>query len=435
MLELKTPSQGTSRFLILAAVLFLAPRIGWMLAVDAAPMSDQLWYFERAVGMLNGEGYAVQGQPTAFWPVGYPAFLAGLFAVFGPSLEAAKIANLVLSGIAMVFVYRIARRATGSETAARAALLLAVLYPTQIFYTELLYSELLFTALLLAGTDLLLGAAETRRRWVAVAAAGFCFGLASLVKTQGLLLPGLLVAGALVLRRIGFRQAVLTGLVAYAACLAVTAPWTMRNWEVLGQPVLISTNGGFNLYMGNNPWNRWGNYMWPAPPEFTEATENLNILKAIPDELALNAKLNRLAMDYIRDNPVEAAKRIPYKLYQFFRFDTLPLAQAEIGAKRNGRDVHALVTAVAPVAEIWHWAMMWSAFLFPVLFWLARRPADAALAAFLPVAYFGAITAVFFGEARFNLPLLPLYPVLAVCIAGGFLHRVRWPMVGHRRRA
>ena len=117
MLELKTPSQGTSRFLILAAVLFLAPRIGWMLAVDAAPMSDQLWYFERAVGMLNGEGYAVQGQPTAFWPVGYPAFLAGLFAVFGPSLEAAKIANLVLSGIAMVFVYRIARRATGSETA------------------------------------------------------------------------------------------------------------------------------------------------------------------------------------------------------------------------------------------------------------------------------------------------------------------------------
>ena len=70
------------------------------------------------------------------------------------------------------------------------------------------------------------------------------------------------------LRRIGFRQAVLTGLVAYAACLAVITPWTMRNWAVLGQPVLISTNGGFNLYMGNNPWNRWGGYMWPAPPEF-----------------------------------------------------------------------------------------------------------------------------------------------------------------------
>jgi 4-amino-4-deoxy-L-arabinose transferase-like glycosyltransferase len=435
MLELKTSPESSARFFLIAAMLFLAPRIGWMLAVDAAPMSDQLWYFERAVGMLNGEGYAVQGQPTAFWPVGYPAFLAGLFAVFGPNVEAAKITNLALSGVAMVFVYRIARRAAGSETAARAALLLAALYPTQIFYTELLYSELLFTALLLAGIDLLLDAPETRRRWMMVVAAGVCFGLASLVKTQALLLPGLLVGGALVLRRIGFRQAVLTGLIAYATCLAVIAPWTVRNWAVLGQPVLISTNGGFNLYMGNNPWNRWGNYMWPAPPEFTEATENLNILKAIPDELALNAKLNRLAVDYIRENPTDAAKRVPYKLYQFFRFDPLPLAQAEIGAKRNGQDVHALVTAVAPFAEIWHWVMMWSAFLFPVLFWLARRPADAALAAFLPVAYFGTITAVFFGEARFNLPLLPLYPVLTVCIVGGFLHRVRWPMVGHRRRA
>ena len=161
MLELKTSSQGSARFFLMVAALFLAPRIGWMLAVDAAPMSDQLWYFERAVGLLNGEGYAVQGQPTAFWPVGYPAFLAGLFAVFGPDIEVAKAANLVLSAVAMAFVYRISRRATGSETAARAALVLAVLYPTLIFYTELLYSELLFMALLLAGIDLLLGAAES----------------------------------------------------------------------------------------------------------------------------------------------------------------------------------------------------------------------------------------------------------------------------------
>jgi hypothetical protein len=44
----------------------------------------------------------------------------------------------------------------------------------------------------------------------------------------------------------------------------------------------------------------------------------------------------------------------------------------------------------------------------------------------VPVAYFGVITAVFFGEPRFNLPLLPLYPVIAVCIVDGFLQRSRW---------
>jgi len=78
---------------------------------------------------------------------------------------------------------------------------------------------------------------------------------------------------------------------------------------------------------------------------------------------------------------------------------------------------------------------MWSAFLFPVLFRLVRRPADAALEALLPIACFGLITAVFFGEPRFNLPLLPLYPVLTVCILDGFLRLVRWPILGLRRRA
>ena len=185
MLELKTPSQDSTRFFLMAAALFLAPRIGWMLAVDAAPMSDQLWYFERAVGLLNGGGYAVQGQPTAFWPVGYPAFLAGLFAIFGPDIEVAKAANLVLSAVAMAFVYRIARHATESERAAKAALMLAVLYPTLIFYTELLYSELLFMTLLLAGIDLLLGADEHRRRWIAIAAAGVAI-VAPIVAVAGL---------------------------------------------------------------------------------------------------------------------------------------------------------------------------------------------------------------------------------------------------------
>ena len=66
---------------------------------------------------------------------------------------------------------------------------------------------------------------------------------------------------------------------------------------------------------------------------------------------------------------------------------------------------------------------------------LMVRPAEVTLAGFVPVAYFASITAVFFGEARFNLPLLPLYPVIAVCILDGCLQRSPWPILRHRRRA
>ncbi|WP_158047044.1 ArnT family glycosyltransferase [Skermanella pratensis] len=425
---------GNARFLIAVAVLFLGTRIGWMTAVDAAPMSDQLWYFERAVGLLNGEGYSVGGQPTAFWPVGYPAFLAGLFALSGPGVEVAKAANLVLSAAALFFLFRIARRAAGSETAARVALVLAVLSPTLIFYTELLYAELLFMALLLAGLDALLEALD-RPGWQRAALAGICFGLAALVKTQALLLPACVLAAAFVLRRAGLRRAAALGLVLHAACFAVIAPWTLRNALVLGEPVLVSTNGGFNLFMGNNPWNRWGNYMWPAPPGFAAATEGLDILKPIPDEIALNRRLNQAALSYIRENPAQALLRVPYKLDQFFRFDPLPLNQAEIGARRNGQDVGALVAAVTPLARLWHWGMVVPAFLFPFLFPWALRPRDAALAAFVPIGYFAAITGVFFGEPRFNLPLLPLYALLAVMLAAGLLRTVPRPGTRFGKRA
>jgi hypothetical protein len=429
-------------FPLLVSALFLATRLGWTLAVDAAPMSDQLWYFQRAVGLLNGEGYAIGGSPTAFWPVGYPAFLAGLFAVFGAHVEVAKAANLVVSAVAFVFLFRIARRATGSEIAAKVAVVLAVLSPTLIFYTELLYSELLFMALLLAGLDALLASLDrpkstprSPRGWWRPALSGVCFGLAALVKTQALLLPAVVLGAAWVLRRVGLRRAIVVGFALHAACLLVIAPWTVRNTLVLGEPVLVSTNGGFNLYMGNNPWNRWGTYMWPAPPEFTAATEGMNILEAIPDEVGLNHRLNDAALAYIRDNPEQALMRVPRKLDQFFRFDTLPLAQAEIGAKRNGQDIHALVAAVTPVAEVWHWAMIVPAFLFPLLFPLVARPRDTALAAFVPIGYFAAITGVFFGEPRFNLPLLPLYALLAVSLVTGLTRAAPWPFARAGRNA
>ena len=69
--------------------------------------------------------------------------------------------------------------------------------------------------------------------------------------------------------------------------------------------------------------------------EFMAATENLNILKAIPDEAALNTKLNRLALDYIGDNPVDAAKRVPGSTSSSAS-TRCRLRRPRSGSKRNG---------------------------------------------------------------------------------------------------
>ena len=63
---------------LMAAVL----RIGWVSLYEIYPVSDCQFYFQSAIDLARGNGYLRNGALTAFWPVGYPAFLAELFLVF-----------------------------------------------------------------------------------------------------------------------------------------------------------------------------------------------------------------------------------------------------------------------------------------------------------------------------------------------------------------
>jgi hypothetical protein len=48
------------------------------------------------------------------------------------------------------------------------------------------------------------------------------------------------------------RVSIVGAAVAAVTCAAVVAPWTIRNWKVLGSPVVTTTHGGYTLLLGNN---------------------------------------------------------------------------------------------------------------------------------------------------------------------------------------
>src|SRR5215831_2193532 len=128
---------------------FRFPRLALLLTASGLPVSDAKWYFDRAVSIVHGNGYAFDGIPTAFWPVGYPGFLALLF---------------------WIALFRI---------------LVLTAFPNFIFYQNLLLSEMLMTAIL----SISLLALIVARRNYQFLATGVFFGLATLVKSQALFLP------------------------------------------------------------------------------------------------------------------------------------------------------------------------------------------------------------------------------------------------------
>ena len=62
-------------FIPVCLVVGFIVRLIWIALIHADQVSDYEWYYERALSIASGRGYAVDGILTAYWPVGYPGFL------------------------------------------------------------------------------------------------------------------------------------------------------------------------------------------------------------------------------------------------------------------------------------------------------------------------------------------------------------------------
>ena len=244
------------RWLLLIFLMALAARVGWILLSPVTPASDAAYYDQAARDLAAGKGYLMGGRPTAYWPVGFPAFLAGVYWLVGYSVAAAQVCQALLGASTAVLAAMLGARVFGPAAGHLAGLLLAV-SPNDASYAAVLLSEPLFTTLLVAALLLLLpsglssgylAAGDLARH----AAAGVLLGLAAHVRPVVLLLPIALGAwrwwqGGRVPRALGLYAVVLI------AMGLTLSPWVARNWTVLGHPVVVSTNGGVNMWIGNNP--------------------------------------------------------------------------------------------------------------------------------------------------------------------------------------
>ena len=304
------------RFLLECFVAFVAIRVAILAFIPtAAPFSDAGWYLRRAITLAEQGTYSEGGMPTAYWPVGYPAFLAGIFTIFGPSLLAARIANLVLASISFWLLYRVAQRSFGDELVARLTVLFLALYPNNAAYVPLLLTETLYTFLLLAASVALLGG----KNWVQVGVAGLILGLATLVKSQTLLLIPVLAVLAFMRQRSwkAFADAAIRGAGVLGVAMLVLTPWTLRNYSMFGAFIPVSTNGGMALLTGNNP-SMVGDYL----SDFSEIDPLVAQARfSVGDQVAADARARKLAVNWIVSNPMQFARLVPKKLFRLWAPD------------------------------------------------------------------------------------------------------------------
>ena len=169
--------------------------------------------------------------------------------VFGAGLLAVNVANLLLFAGTLLAVLSLALRF--GEGRARLATLLIALWPNLVASAGVASKEMVIVFLLPATLLLYLGPTSGARAAMHLAA-GLVLGYATLTQPALMLLVGVFVFYEVLLRTPPSGPP--AGWPSWALGMAlVVLPWTWRNHQVLGAPVLVSTNGGSVFYRANNP--------------------------------------------------------------------------------------------------------------------------------------------------------------------------------------
>ena len=127
-------------------------RLLYILLIPTTPdIADSKWYYETAINLASGKGLMYNGKLTAYWPMGYSAFLGALFWMFGSSILIAKLANVVLYMGVLLFSYLLSKKFFSSEFISRISLFILALYPNHISYSAEIMSETLFLFLFMTG--------------------------------------------------------------------------------------------------------------------------------------------------------------------------------------------------------------------------------------------------------------------------------------------
>lgn len=391
-----------------------------MIALEVQPTSDARWYFSRASDLAAGLGYLnASGEPTAYWPPGWPMALGMAFRIAGASVWTVGLVNLSCAAASGWLILDLARKlapdGSDGELAGRCALLLYAIYPNAFAYVPLALTEVFYTFLLLLITWLL----TVRRGTLGTVVAGLVLGFATLVKAQTLAVVPLILGIALLRQPQWWRhipRAVGHAIVLIVLAGVVVAPWTMRNERLLGHRVVVSTNGGITLFTGNND---------SARGDFTPEDPAVRALDARTDldEVEWDALAGREGIAWIASNPGRFIGLMPLKAFRLWAPDGEGEWAYQGGYARYAEHV-ALFRSVRYANHLFYVMLLTGFAIFTVHSGWRRwrwRPAGEGWAGWwlLPcgiAAYPTAIALVFSGQSRFHFPVMPF-----MCIACGWL--------------
>jgi 4-amino-4-deoxy-L-arabinose transferase-like glycosyltransferase len=362
--------------------------------------SDAMFYLDTACNIASGSGYSINGQPTAYFPVGYSLYLSLYFKLLGScTFKLAQIANLLPAAIIVVGTYWI--MAFFSKDMARLGLCIIALSPSQIVWSGITMSEVFFTALLVLttlGFFMVMNNRHGAREWMALTLVGLAGGGSTLTRTQGIvLLPFFIMLLILTLKSVTLKRRISMAVFLVLVWALPITPWMARNHNLMGTWSL-ATNGGINFYIGANQ-GATGGYHIPTTLTLIESGA----------EATKDKKYFREGLAYVLQNPLSYVSMIPNKILRVWLPDSVLTFRHDLSNKLFVYFAYLIIAS----SQLLHLAL-----LGLIAYGLLKRPkfyvSTMAFVVWGVVISGSMVYAFFFGGSRYNYPMAPFIVMLAL---------------------
>lgn len=332
----------------------------------------------------------------AFYSAGYPLFLIPFLSVFGKAFETVQFTNVFLGAASTFLLYFCSKVILKSHIWSLLACLTWVCYPPNILYTEYLAKENLMVPLLLAQIFLVLTYNGEKAKAIAL---GVIFAMGMLVGSAIIftVIPTIFVL--LNIKKSLFKiqlKSATNVLVFFSAFTITLSPWLIYTKSQLGEAV-ISTNGGFNLYLGNNEH---------STPYFisimdTPIADKWHKLRKEQGELKAFNHLKTLALTHIFENPGSTIKLSIEKVIRFWT----PPNHGGIGDISNSEKLVRLL-----------WLLVYCAVLFLAFssLLLFRKFTRAHLLLLSIILLYCLVHGAIYVIYRYRLPIMPIVIIFSM---------------------
>lgn len=182
----------------------------------------------------------------------YSYFLAGLFTLFGESMLLARIVQIIMGSVSCALAYGVGAKCFGQRVGVATGVLCSIYWVLVYFDGEFLLPVLL-VFLILLGVLLVFIAVERRSAGLA-GLAGLLLGLYAITRPNILLFfPFAIWWSIRLTKSMRAKTAVWFVILLALGCVLPPALATVRNGVVADDWVIVSSQGGVNFYIGNNP--------------------------------------------------------------------------------------------------------------------------------------------------------------------------------------